>query len=252
MTEPRRFALLISIAYAGVLSSIALPEIPLDGWLADLSVRISDTASWQQLPLFAVAMLAVVASRPGLTSRRRALEIGGTVAILLLILAGNAQLNESVIKPAFAVPRPNLVTLADQGALGIGVDEFYALGDKQARREFLAPRLEELSEPRLSPLVREHWMIETGFSFPSGHSTAAMTFATLMFAFGLRWTQGWRRVLTMLLPVWAIVVVYTRPLLRVHTYFDVTVGAAVGIVLGSIGFAILHELVERDSARAET
>jgi phosphatidylglycerophosphatase B len=239
----RRFALVVAIAYVGVLSSFALPEIPLDGLLARLAVRISDSASWQQLPFFATAMVIVVISRPHLDTRRRALEAIAIIAILLLILAGNAQLNESVIKPAFAIPRPNLVALADQGALGLGVDEFYAVGDKQARREWLAPRLAELNEPRLAPIVSKHWAVETGFSFPSGHATASMTFASLMVAIGLRWTNGWRRTLTLLLPIWAVAVVFTRPLLRVHTYIDVSVGAAVGIWLGMLGFAILHALL---------
>ena len=236
---------MVAIAYLGVLSSFALPEIPLDGWLAALAVRISDTASWQQLPYFVTAMVLVMVSRPGLDSRRRALEAIAIVVGLVVILAGNAELNESVIKPAFAIPRPNLVALADAGALGLGVDEFYALGDKQARRDFLAPQLALLTEPRLAPIVREHWAIETGYSFPSGHATASMTFATLMHAIGLRWATGWRRTLAMLLPIWAVAVVLTRPLLRVHTYLDVSVGAAVGIGLGVFGFAILHALLER-------
>jgi phosphatidylglycerophosphatase B len=248
--ELRRFALVVAIAYLGVLSSFALPDIALDGWLAALAVRISDSASWQQLPYLVTAMVLVVISRPGLDTRRRALEAAALIVVLVVILAGNAQLNESVIKPAFAIPRPNLVALADQGALGLGVDEFYALGDKQARRDWLAPRLTELTEPRLAPIVREHWAIETGYSFPSGHATASMTFASLMYAVGLRWTSGWRRTLTMLLPIWAVAVVLTRPLLRVHTYLDVSFGAAVGIGLGVFGFAALHVLFERRARAA--
>lgn len=236
---------MVALAYLGVLSSFALPQIPLDGWLAEIAVRISDSASWRQLPYLVTIMVLVVISRPGLDTRRRALEAVAMIGVLLVVLAANAELNESVIKPAFAIPRPNLVALADQGALGLGVDEFYALGDKDARRDWLAPRLAELTEPRLSPIVREHWGIETGYSFPSGHSTAAMTFATLMHAIGLRWTTGWRRTVTMLLPIWAVAVVLTRPLLRVHTYLDVSFGAAVGIGLGVVGFAALHALLGR-------
>jgi phosphatidylglycerophosphatase B len=236
----RRFALVFAIAYAGVLASFTLPEIPLDGWLAALSVRISDTGSWEQLPYVAVAMLIVIVSRPGLELRRRLLEFVAIGVVFVVILAGNAELNEHVIKPAFAVPRPNLIALADSGALGLGADEFYALGDKQARREFLGPRLEGLSEPQLSPLVREHWSIETGYSFPSGHATAAMTFASLMYAVALRWTYGWRRTVAVLLPIWAVLVVFSRPLLRVHTDIDVSAGAAIGIILGLLGFAVLR------------
>jgi phosphatidylglycerophosphatase B len=244
-TLVRRFALVIAVAYAGVLASFTLPEIPLDGWLGVLAVRLSDTGSWEQLPFVAIAMLIVIVSRPGLETRRRVLEAGAIGLTLALLLAGNAELNEHVIKPAFAIPRPNLAALADSGALGLGVDEFYALGDKQARREWLGPRVDALTEPALHPLVREHWLIETGYSFPSGHATASMTFASLMVAIGLRWTWGWRRTLVMLLPCWAVLVACTRPLLRVHTYIDVTAGAAIGIFLGMTGFAVLHLLFNR-------
>lgn len=245
----RRLALVLALAYLGVLTSFVVPEIPLDGWLATLAVRISDTSSWQQLPFVALALVIVVVSRPGLDSRRRALEAAAIVMIMLVVLAGNAELNEQVIKPSFAVPRPNLVGLADSGALGLGVDEFYALGDKQARREWLAPRLAELTEPRLAAIVREHWAIETGYSFPSGHATASMTFASLMVAIGLSWTVGWRRVLVLLLPIWAVAVALTRPLLRVHTDVDVSVGAAVGIGLGVTGFALMRVMFERGIAK---
>jgi membrane-associated phospholipid phosphatase len=240
----RRFALIMGPAYACVLLSFVLPIIALDGWLGELAVRVADTGSWRQLPFLVAAMLLLVVSRPGLGGRRRALEGGGFLVVLLLILAGNAELNEAVIKPIFAIPRPNLSALADQGALGIGVDEFYALGDKLTRRAYLGPRLEGLSEPALSPLVRDHWEIETGYSFPSGHATASMTFASMLCAAGLYWTDGWRRTVTMLLPVWAVAVVWSRPLLRVHSPVDVSVGAAVGIGLGVLGFAALRVLIE--------
>ena len=232
-------------AYVFVLASFLLPSIALDGWLANLAVRVADTGSWRQLPLLVAAVLVVVVSRPGLGPRRRALEGLGFLLVLALILAGNAELNEAVIKPAFAIPRPNLSALADQGALGIGVDEFYGLGDKLARREYLTPRLEVLTDPGLSPLVREHWEIETGYSFPSGHATASMTFASMLCAAGLYWTDGWRRTVATLLPIWAVAVVWSRPLLRVHSPLDVSVGAAVGIALGVLGFTALRVLVGR-------
>lgn len=232
-------------AYACVLLSFVLPTIPLDGWQANLAVVISNSGTWQQLPFFAALMIVVLVSRPGLDARRRVIEGLGLLAILLVILAGNAELNESVIKPVLAIPRPNLTALADQGTLGIGIDEFYALGDKQARRDYLVPLLEALEQPALSPSVRQHWGIETGYSFPSGHATAAMTFASLMCAAGLRWASGWRLTLATLIPVWAVAVVFTRPLLQVHTPLDVSFGAAVGLVLGVAGFAVLHALVDR-------
>ena len=240
-----RLVLVLGLAYAGVVASFLLPAIALDGSLANLAVLVADSATAHWLPFVALGLVAVLVSRPGLSGRRRGLEAGAAIGIMLVILAGNAALNEFVIKPVFAVPRPNLIALADDGALGLGVDEFYALGDKQARRDYLGPRLDALTEPRLGQRVRGHWLIETGYSFPSGHATASMTFAALMAAAALRWARGWRQAVMLAVPVWAVAVACSRPLLRVHTPIDVSVGAAVGVVLGTLGFVVLHTIVVR-------
>jgi hypothetical protein len=41
-----------------------------------------------------------------------------------------------------------------------------------------------------------------------------------------------------------VIVVFTRPLLRVHTYIDVSAGAAIGIILGLLGFAVLRWIIK--------
>lgn len=251
----RRVAMVLVPTYVLVLLSFVLPDIPLDGALGELAVRVADTGSWTQLPVLCVILIAVLISRAGISGRRRALEAGVILAVMLISLAGNALLNESVIKPSLAVPRPNIAALAEAGALGPEVptgDAFYALGDKDQRREYLAPRLEQLDEPALDERVRAHWVHETGYSFPSGHSTAAMTFASLLVALGFAWTSGWRQVVTrMFVPIWALCVVYSRPLLGVHTPLDVSVGALVGFAWGLSSAWVVVRVVERASTRAQ-
>jgi phosphatidylglycerophosphatase B len=236
--------------FAWVLLSFVLPNIPLDGEVANLAVRVSDSGNWGQLSFIAIATIVLVISRPGLRARRRAIE-GITLSLAMLIaLAGNAMLNERVIKPAFAVPRPNIVALTEARALGASIHdpaEFYARGDKDVRSELLRARLAKLEEPALSPLVREHWIVETGYSFPSGHSTAAMTFASLLIALGFALgLSGWRRVFTnTVVPVWAVCVVYSRPLLEVHSGVDVTVGALAGYAWGLGAFVCVRWAADR-------
>ncbi|PRP90535.1 Phosphatidylglycerophosphatase B [Enhygromyxa salina] len=242
--------------YVLVLMSFVLPEIALDSSFAELVVRLTDSSTWQQLPLLCAAGVIVLVSRPGLSARRRAVEGVVVFVAMGLGLAGVAQFNEHVLKPAVHAPRPNIVTLADAGALGPEVpdaDAFYELGDKDVRRELLREQLPELDEPALAPLVREHWIEETGYTFPSGHATASMTFATMMLALGLCWLGGWRQRITTALPVWALCVAYSRPLLRVHRPLDVSVGALVGMGLGLLCFVVIRWLVERitdEGARA--
>lgn len=247
-TLARRIAAVLIPTYALVLLSFALPEIPLDGSLAEVIVRVADSATWGQLPFLCIAALMLLNSRPGPSMRRRAIEAVTIIVVMLGVIGGNALLNEFVIKPTFHVPRPNIVALAEDGALGPAVPDgpaFYELGDKQDRRDYLSPRLAELEQPALAPAVREHWLDETGYSFPSGHSTASMTFASLMVALGMCWLGGWRQGVTSALPIWALCVVYSRPLLQVHTATDVSVGALVGICLGLLSFLLIRWIVEK-------
>jgi phosphatidylglycerophosphatase B len=233
--------------FALALLSFALPDIALDGAFANLVLRVADSATWEQLPLLCIAALLLLASRPGPGTRQRAIEAAVIVIVMLVALGGNAMLNENVIKPALAEPRPNIEALAQAGALGEGVedgDDFYALGNKNTRRELLSEHLAELEQPPLTPRVRAHWIHEAGYSFPSGHATAAMTFASLMVALGFYWLAGWRLLITSVaVPVWAACVVYSRPLLGVHTPVDVTVGTLLGFGWGLGAFVFIRWVV---------
>ena len=244
----RRLAAGLIPTFFLVLLSFVLPAIRLDTDFADLVVRVADTSTWAQLPFLCLAAVLVIVSRPGLGARRRVVEAGAMIAAMSVALALMASFNEYLLKPTIASPRPNIVALAEQDALGPGITtgaQFYALGDKDTRREQLAPHLAELEQPALSELVREHWAHETGFSFPSGHATSSMTFATMIFALGLVWLSGWRRRLSSLAPIWAVCVVYSRPLLRVHRPIDVSVGTLVGMVLGLLAFGAISWVADR-------
>jgi len=186
------------------------------------------------MPILAVAAVLLLVTRPGLAMSRRWLEAGAVGIAMLIVLVGNGLLNEHVVKPAFGIPRPNLTALAEDGVLGPEYDDaedFYAVGDKDDRRAVLGAALPAITDPSLSERVLAHWIHETGYSFPSGHSTAAVTFATLLVAAAGAWLTGWRRwPILGLLPLWAIAVVYSRPLLEVHTALDVIIGTAAGLM----------------------
>jgi phosphatidylglycerophosphatase B len=231
------------LVFVAVAFAPALPRISLDSWFADGVVRLTDTATWTLLTLIASAIVIVVITRKGLTRRRRSVEAAALAITMLVALAGNALLNEHVVKPFLDVPRPNIVALAEAGALGPEIPNagsFYAVGDKDARRAVLRQLLPSMATPSLSDVVQAHWIHETGYSFPSGHTTAAMTFMVLLGAIGLRWLAGWRRVLTLwVVPVWAVLVAYSRTLLEVHTAADVVAGMMVGFAWGLLAAAVV-------------
>jgi phosphatidylglycerophosphatase B len=239
-----RTAAALALMFAWVLLSFVLPNIALDSPVADLAVRVSDSADWEQMPFWCIATLVLVVSRPGSSKRRRVVEAVALSVAMLVVIPGHALINEKLTKPAFAVPRPNIVALTEARALGPSIRDpadFYAIGDKPARSEFLSKRLAKLDEPALSQHVHDHWLDETGYSFPSGHATASMTFASLFVAIGFLWLSGWRqRITNTLLPIWAVGVVYSRPLLEVHTAIDVASGTLVGFALGLAAFVFVR------------
>lgn len=238
-----------------VLLSPFLPRVELDTVFADVVVRLTDTATWTQLTPVSVAFVVILITRTGISNKRRSTEAGVLAAVMLVALVGNALLNEQIVKPLFDVPRPNIVALAEAGSLGEAFPDaatFYASGDKEARRDVLGEYLPRVEEPALSDLVESHWIHETGYSFPSGHTTAAMTFSTLMAALGFLWLDGWRKVLTTwVTPVWAVAVAYSRPLLEVHTAADVIAGTVAGICWGLLAAAVAHVTIERLATTSE-
>jgi len=228
-----------------VLGTFALPAFDLSGSLGAAAVLAADAGGKLGAPLAAALALALVLTRPGPSAAQRGRELGVLLGALAVFLGGGAWLNEHVVKPRLAVPRPNLVELAAAEALGEDAAAFYARGDKEVRRHRLREVLEApgFHAVALHPAVREHWIEETGYSFPSGHATAALTFATLFVALGLLLLEGRRRLLIHLLLPWALAVCYSRPVLRVHSPADVTVGGLQGIALGLAAFVAARALL---------
>jgi phosphatidylglycerophosphatase B len=234
-------------ALALVIAIGFLPAIALDGPIARAAVWAADAGGTKVVPWIALILLTIVVTRPGLAPRARMIEAVVMLGLLLFALGGMSFANEYFIKPLMAVPRPNIVALADLGVLGVSADEFYALGDKPERSAFLAERIGDARTPALADEVREHWLIETGYSFPSGHSLAAMTFAAFFLTLAISYLdERRRRLVFLLLPVWALAVIASRPLLRVHSALDIGVGAVEGLVIGLASVMLARWVIERD------
>lgn len=245
-----RWALALAIAYVALLSSWLLPPVALDGPIALASWVVSGTGGKLGAPVVCLAGLALLLTRPGAPALSRKREAALLVGCLLACLGAMAWINEHVIKPGVGAPRPNLAALSASGALGSSPEAFYALGDKDARRARLREVLAEphAGIPPLSPQVRAHWIEETGYSFPSGHSLASLTLASFFLAWGLTWTTGWRRVVCVALAPWAAAVCVSRTLLRVHTPLDVSAGAALGIAIGLAAYLASRWALARAAA----
>jgi hypothetical protein len=73
----------------------------------------------------------------------------------------------------------------------------------------------------------------------------AMLFATFLLAISATYLATKRRWLFYALLPWALAVYYSRPILRVHTPTDITIGGLEDLVLGLMAWAIARMLIRR-------
>lgn len=166
------------------------------------------------------------------TLSERIFSLFRSVCSLLLFLALFAFVNEHFTKPIAKAVRPShRYMLTETNHLNL-LDSVYLLS-KEDRGLFFAALVKENKE-RLSKIdaqVLQHWVEEAGYSFPSGHSFNAFLLATI-FAFSL-YTAGRQQFHKYYaLPfVWAFLVGLSRVMIGAHTPLDVSVGAALGLLI---------------------
>jgi len=238
------YALVLAMFLFPVVDSTREPYFDLTSSFATVFYWAAESGGKFGVPIIGALMLVLLITRHGISGTRRALE--GTLVMIVVAICGGggAALNEHCVKEALRVPRPNIVHLAGidgSGPLGMSPEEFYGKGDKEARRSPLRRVLNAVPPPvKLSHAIREHWINETGYSFPSGHSFSSMFFATFLLAMGVSYISTCRLWLFYLLLPWALAVCYSRPILRVHTPMDIAVGGLEGILLGLIAFLLVR------------
>lgn len=219
------------------------PPFDLTAPLARVALWLSDSGKLG-MPIVCTLAVVLVVSRPALTGRARAQEFAAMALALVLFLGAGAFVNEYVVKPRLNSPRPNIEELAQLGLLDLSPERFYAL---QGERSAYLRRVLEAVPDRLpmAAAIRNHWIEETGFSFPSGHSTAAMLVATFFACVAVSVVEGRRRWFLLALLPWAVLICFARPVLRVHRPIDVTVGGLQGIALGLLSYLFVHFVLAR-------
>lgn len=107
---------------------------------------------------------------------------------------------------------------------------------------------EIVTRPR--PPVALHAVVEDGWSFPSGHATAAVAlYGFLIYATWKFAPAPWRMPLTLLFSAIILLVGFSRMYLGVHYASDVIGGFAVGAIFLWLGILVGKRLSGRDSAR---
>jgi phosphatidylglycerophosphatase B len=194
----------------------------------------------------ATVLLLIMVTRSGPSRRSRLLEMAVMIVVSLLVLYGGKLLNDHVVKPAIGVARPNIVQLSELDLLGMDVDDFYDMSETRRSDHLESIKTETgFGQLIMRPEVRDHWVKEIAFARPSGHSLAALTFATFYLSMALSLLTGWRRWSFHLLVPWALCVCLSRAILGVHWRADIVLGGLIGIVLGGGAFLLTHRLLRR-------
>ncbi|MCA0970499.1 phosphatase PAP2 family protein [Halobacillus litoralis] len=87
----------------------------------------------------------------------------------------------------------------------------------------------------------------TGYSFPSGHSTGAVTFYGFMIYLVVvsRLSKGWKWAINSFLAVWALLVALSRVFIGVHFITDIMAGIAIGLSWLLVCIAALEVMLWR-------
>lgn len=212
-----------------------------DGWGASFWLFITHSGGTVGVPVITI-VFCVLVSWHHKGWKRKMLTIVLSLVAFSLVLGVVARLNEYFIKEKLKVQRPNIIYLHQNK--GFDSKTFYAYESKEDRRRylqfFLRTQNDELTfdGELLHPKVLQHWVHETGYSFPSGHSFNAFLMAVLMAYIILFVYSDFRRRRFFILPfIWAALVALSRFLLGVHSSVDIISGAAMG---GAIGFGIIY------------
>jgi phosphatidylglycerophosphatase B len=162
-----------------------------------------------------------------------------TLAVFFGILAF---VNEHYTKQILKAQRPSHIYILNRTGLNKMIDSLYQL-DKVERQKFFAGLIKNnpLKFKQIDPEIQDHWITETGFSFPSGHTFNAFLFAMIL-AYAIYFNRSkprWR-ILFFIPFVWAVAVGISRVAMGAHTAFDVSAGAALWIITGYLFLYIDH------------
>ncbi len=247
-TRLRTLTITICLALLTLASTFLFPygfSAIHEDWAASFWLFISHTGGTLGVP-FITLIFCFIISFQFKGWQKKVLVISLSLFAFSFILGGFARINEYFIKEELKVERPNMLYLKDH--YGFNTQQFYGYNDKTERKRYLRWFLQQqntkpvqINNKSLHPKILEHWIDETGYSFPSGHSVNAFLMSTLIGYILLFIYSDFRRKTLFLLPfLWATLVALSRVILGVHSPTDITLGAfmgcAVGILIISTGF----------------
>lgn len=170
------------------------------------------------------------------TNKQKVLVFFKTVLSLMLVLGTLAFVNERLTKPILKSQRPShLFMLSKTNQAGL-IDSLYTLS-KEERKNYFAELIKNntASFNQIDASILDHWVDESGYSFPSGHTFNAFLFSMIIaYAIFFNRSKPALRKMYFVPFVWAISVGLSRVAVGAHSALDVSAGAGLGIILGAV------------------
>jgi phosphatidylglycerophosphatase B len=153
-------------------------------------------------------------------------------SVLSLILILCAAINEYGIKRSLKIVRPSHSFMIRHARPAPAIDSLYGLSTT-ARKEYFRRIIaaDSINLGKMDPRVLHHWIEESGYSFPSGHTFNAFLIASVLSFTLLQYASRKLRWLCVVPVIWAFLVGLSRLLLGAHSPWDVSIGAAMGLLI---------------------
>jgi phosphatidylglycerophosphatase B len=153
-----------------------------------------------------------------------------TKIILLWLLLVSAilsgQIIKSLLKSQTTESRPYVLWMADE--FNITDQQFYSLTDSE-KKELIYQLLN--NSTTIPSWLSKHWQHETGYSFPSGHTLFAVTWAFLALML-LKFKQHYIIITSTI--IWSILIEISRLLLGMHRPIDLITSILIAWIISLI------------------
>lgn len=185
--------------------------------------------------LIIVATTSILYAIKGSSAKERIRIAIQSFLVIGGLLTGFALLNEHVIKTAVKRSRPSHTFIIRQTGSTASLDSLYSLAE--ARRKVFFHDLiasDTVHFKAIDQRILDHWVDESGYSFPSGHSFNAFLLAGILASGIYQAGKKSSYAFCTILLLWAGLVAVSRVAVGAHSALDVTVGAGMGLLFSQV------------------